>query len=204
MASDASPPTPAPPAPAGPGTSARRRPDPRVAAAVAVTVAAWASAFVAVRWTGTAFSPGPLALGRLLVGAAVLAGATALRGGWVRPSGREWALLALCGTAWFGAYNVALNAAAQRVDAGTAAMLVNVGPLLLAVAAGIVLREGFPGGCWPGWRWPSPVWCSSAPPPRRTPAPIRWASCSARCRPSPTRSGSSRRSPCCAACPRCR
>ena len=37
-----------------------------------------------------------------------------------------------------------LNAAEQRVDAGTAAMLVNVGPLLIALLAGIVLGEGFP------------------------------------------------------------
>jgi drug/metabolite transporter (DMT)-like permease len=45
---------------------------------------------------------------------------------------------------WFGAYNVALNEAEQRVDAGTAAMLVNVGPILIALLAGVVLHEGFP------------------------------------------------------------
>ncbi len=45
---------------------------------------------------------------------------------------------------WFGAYNVALNAAEQLVDAGTAAMLVNVGPILIALFAGLFLGEGFP------------------------------------------------------------
>ena len=55
------------------------------------------------------------------------------------------------GLLWFGVYNVALNAAEQRVDAGTAAMLVNVGPILIALLAGLLLSEGFPrtliGGC---------------------------------------------------------
>ena len=52
--------------------------------------------------------------------------------------------LILCGVLWFGIYNVALNEAERHVDAGTAAMLVNVGPVLIAVLAGVVLKEGFP------------------------------------------------------------
>ena len=39
----------------------------RAAAAAAVTVVLWASAFVAIRSAGGHFSPGALALGRLLV-----------------------------------------------------------------------------------------------------------------------------------------
>jgi len=46
--------------------------------------------------------------------------------------------------AWFAVYNVALNAAELDVDAGTAAMLVNTGPILIALLAGGVLGEGFP------------------------------------------------------------
>src|SRR5919107_6373848 len=57
---------------------------------------------------------------------------------------REWLLIAVAGVAWFAAYNVALNAAEQRVDAGTTAMLVNVGPILIALFAGLLLGEGFP------------------------------------------------------------
>ena len=34
--------------------------------------------------------------------------------------------------------------AERRVDAGTAAMLVNVGPIIVALLAGVFLREGFP------------------------------------------------------------
>jgi drug/metabolite transporter (DMT)-like permease len=115
----------------------------RTLLAVVVTLLAWASAFVAIRGVGEDFSPGALALGRLLVGTAVLGLLLAGRG-WVRPTGREWALLVVCGVGWFGIYNVSLNAAEQHLDAGTTAMLVNIGPILIAVFAGLLLGEGFP------------------------------------------------------------
>jgi drug/metabolite transporter (DMT)-like permease len=118
-------------------------PDGRTVIAVAVTLLAWASAFVAIRGVGEDLSPGALALGRLLVGTAVLALLVTGRG-WVPPNRREWALLAVCGVGWFGVYNVALNAAEQHLDAGTTAMLVNIGPILIAVFAGLLLGEGFP------------------------------------------------------------
>jgi drug/metabolite transporter (DMT)-like permease len=124
-------------------TSAPARPDTRTILAVVVTLFAWASAFVAIRGVGEDLSPGALALGRLLVGSAVL-GLLMVGRGWVPPTRREWALLVACGVGWFGVYNVALNAAEQHLDAGTTAMLVNIGPILIAVFAGLLLGEGFP------------------------------------------------------------
>lgn len=112
-------------------------------AAAGVTVVLWASAFVAVRHVGEEISPGALAFGRLLVGSLVL-GVAVLTRPWRRPARADWGLLVVCGLLWFAAYNVGLNAAEQRVDAGTAAMLVNIGPLMIAVLAGLVLGEGFP------------------------------------------------------------
>jgi drug/metabolite transporter (DMT)-like permease len=111
--------------------------------AVVITVLAWASAFVGIRGVLPDFSPGALASGRLLVGTAVLGLLMAGRG-WVRPDRREWALLVACGVGWFGLYNLALNAAERHLDAGTTAMLVNIGPILIAVFAGLLLGEGFP------------------------------------------------------------
>jgi drug/metabolite transporter (DMT)-like permease len=124
-------------------TTPTSAPNGRTIAAVLVTLLAWASAFVAIRGVGEDFSPGALALGRLLIGSLVL-GVLLSRRGWVRPTGREWALLAVCGVGWFGIYNLALNAAEQHLDAGTTAMLVNIGPILIAVFAGLLLGEGFP------------------------------------------------------------
>src|SRR5918993_281746 len=46
--------------------------------------------------------------------------------------------------AWFGVYNIALNAGERRVDAGTAAMLIQLAPILIGVLAGLLLGEGFP------------------------------------------------------------
>lgn len=111
--------------------------------AALVTVVLWSSAFVGIRAAGEDLSPGALSLGRLAVGSALL-GVFVLVQRERLPGRRELPLLVLCGVLWFGLYNLALNEAERRVDAGTASMLVNVGPVLIAVLAGVVLREGFP------------------------------------------------------------
>lgn len=113
--------------------------------AALVTVVLWASAFVGIRSAGHVFSPGALALGRLLIATAAL-GALAVSRREPLPSRRALPGIAICGVFWFGLYNIVLNEAERRVDAGTAAMLVNVGPILIAVLAGVLLHEGFPRG----------------------------------------------------------
>jgi drug/metabolite transporter (DMT)-like permease len=117
-------------------------------AAAAVTVLLWASSFVAIRHLGGELSAGPLSLARLLVGS-VLLGAFLLtrpaepaKQKW--PAKRDWPPLLACGLLWFGVYNLALNEAERRLDAGTAAMLVHIAPLLIALLAGLTLGEGFP------------------------------------------------------------
>ena len=112
-------------------------------AAVGVTLVLWASAFVAIRHLGSSFGPGSLALGRLLVGTLALGATLAVRGGWRRPDGSALPRLVVIGLLWFGVYNVALNAGELRVDAGTAAMLIQLSPLLVAVLAALVLGERF-------------------------------------------------------------
>jgi drug/metabolite transporter (DMT)-like permease len=118
-------------------------------AAVVVTVVLWASAFVGIRAVGPSFSPGPLTLGRLAIAAVVL-GLVVLpqlsRNSKKSPlpRGREWWPILAYGVMWFGGYNVALNAAEHLLDAGTAALLINVNPILVAVMAGLILKEGFP------------------------------------------------------------
>ncbi|MFD2082408.1 DMT family transporter [Actinopolymorpha cephalotaxi] len=111
--------------------------------AAATTVVLWASAFVAIRHVGAELSPGALSLGRLLVGSVVL-GVVMLTRPAPWPARSLWPRLVVCGVLWFGVYNVALNAAERRVDAGTAAMVVNVGPILIALLAGAFLGERFP------------------------------------------------------------
>ena len=110
--------------------------------AVAVTLVFWASAFVAIRHLGADFSPGALSLGRLLVGALCL-GVVALSRGVPHPTGREWVSIVAIGVLWFGVYNVALNEGEHRIDAGTAAMLIQVSPVLIAFLAAAFLHERF-------------------------------------------------------------
>ena len=116
---------------------------PAVVIAAGVTVCLWASAFVGIRYAGRHFQPGPLALGRLLVGSLAL-GALVLVRREPLPPRRALAGIAVCGVMWFGLYNVALNAAERHLDAGIAALLVNVGPIFIAILAGALLKEGFP------------------------------------------------------------
>lgn len=111
-------------------------------AAVAVTLCLWASAFVAIRHLGHDFSPGALSLGRVAIGALVL-GAVALSRGVVRPTARQWGSIVAIGVLWFAIYNIALNEGEQRVDAGTAAMLIQVSPVLIALLAAMFLSERF-------------------------------------------------------------
>ncbi len=117
--------------------------------AAATSIILWASAFVGIRQVGHQISPGALALARLAVGSTVL-GLVSLRRTWVRPTRTEWIRLTVCGVSWFGVYNLVLNEAERHADAGLAAMVVNIGPILIAALAGVLLHEGYPSGLLAG------------------------------------------------------
>jgi hypothetical protein len=64
-------------------------------------------------------------------------------GGW--PTRAAWPGILGSGPLWFGLYMVTLNWGERDVDAGPAAMLVNIGPILLALLGGCwLLHERFP------------------------------------------------------------
>ncbi|MDH3012108.1 DMT family transporter [Gordonia alkanivorans] len=127
------------------------------ALAALVTVVLWASAFVGIRALGESFSPGAMAFLRLLAAVlplTVIVLAVRLRRRSVVgddrpvttrfPRGRPLMLVIAYGVAWFAGYTILLNWAEQHLDAGTAALLVNLAPILVAVAAGLFFGEGFP------------------------------------------------------------
>ncbi|MEP6843616.1 MAG: DMT family transporter [Pseudolysinimonas sp.] len=132
--------------PAAEFTPHRRSVPPRglVLVAVIVTLLAWASAFVVIRGVAPHVPGGALALGRLVVGTVALGLVAIVQRGWLRPSRREWVQILVYGVAWFGGYNVALNIAEHSLDAGTTAMIVGSGPILIALGAGVFLGEGIP------------------------------------------------------------
>ncbi|GAB2749370.1 DMT family transporter [Streptomyces bullii] len=124
-------------------TSPPRRTELLAAGAATVTVVLWASAFVSIRSAGAAYSPGALALGRLLAGVLTL-GVICLvrREGW--PPRSAWPGIAVSGVLWFGFYMVVLNWGEQQVDAGTAALVVNIGPILIALLGARLLGDPMP------------------------------------------------------------
>lgn len=108
-----------------------------------VTMLLWASAFVVIRWVAPYLSPGPLALIRLVFGTATLSVLFVVRRRRI-PTGPALVLAIAYGVAWFAGYTVLLNWAEHHLDAGTAAMLVNVAPILIALLAGLFFGEGLP------------------------------------------------------------
>jgi drug/metabolite transporter (DMT)-like permease len=85
-----------------------------------------------------------MAAGRLLVGMAALTAFAVFRHRSPLPRGRTLALVLGYGVLLFGIYAVCVNAAERDLDAGTAALLINVGSILVAVLAGVLLGEGLP------------------------------------------------------------
>ncbi|MCI4085004.1 DMT family transporter [Streptomyces sp. MMS21 TC-5] len=111
--------------------------------AVTFTVFAWASAFVSIRSAGAAYSPGALALGRLLAASVVLGVLLPIRRQGLPPR-EAWRGILISGVVWFCGYTVALNWGERLVDAGTASLLVNTGPILMALLAARLLGEALP------------------------------------------------------------
>ncbi|MEW2559528.1 DMT family transporter [Streptomyces griseorubiginosus] len=120
-----------------------RRTELLAAGAATVTVVLWASAFVSIRSAGEAYSPGALALGRLLSGALALGVLCLVRREGLPPR-EAWRGIAVSGVLWFGFYMVVLNWGEQQVDAGTAALVVNIGPLLIALLGARLLGDAMP------------------------------------------------------------
>jgi len=107
---------------------------------VALTLVLWASAFVGIRHLGETVPPGTLSLVRLVL--MTLALLALMKGRVTRlPTRREWPLILAGGASWFGVYNLTLNEAERRIDAGTAALIIQIGPILVGLLATVLLGE---------------------------------------------------------------
>ncbi|MDH2413396.1 DMT family transporter [Nocardioides sp. CER19] len=112
-------------------------------AAVSTTLVFWASAFVAIRHLADTFHPGAMALGRMLVGAACLSVVALRRRPLPRPTAADWRVIVVIGVLWYATYMLALNAGERTVDAGTASMILQLSPIVIAVLAAVFLSEAF-------------------------------------------------------------
>ncbi|WP_241242598.1 DMT family transporter [Brevibacterium aurantiacum] len=112
--------------------------------AALLTMVFWASSFVVIRDAGDHYSPGPMSLLRMGAAVIVLSAWMLFRKPRFPTSKMSWLIMLIWGVAWFAGYTVILNAAERSIDAGTAAMIVNIAPLIVAIFAGLILGEGLP------------------------------------------------------------
>src|SRR5262245_25204721 len=108
--------------------------------AVALTVVLWASAFAAIRAALAGFSAVELSVLRLLVASLALA-VVAPRFGLRLPRRRDVPAFVAAGALGMSAYQLLLNSGELTVTAGTASLLVSMGPIFVAVLAAGFLGE---------------------------------------------------------------
>jgi drug/metabolite transporter (DMT)-like permease len=114
--------------------------DSRALLYVSVAVLSWSSAYASIAYALSAFTPGELAFGRLLLASGVFL--LYLR--WRRialPPPAAWPPLLGLGAIGLGVYHLCLNLAETRVPSGTAALLIALTPAATAVASALWLRE---------------------------------------------------------------
>lgn len=123
--------------------------DIRVLGAAAVAVVLGASAYAAIGASLGPYSPGPLALLRMLVASATVALYTVPSG--VRlPELRDLPAVVLAGLLAFALYNVALNHGQLSASAGTASLIIASIPLFTALLAVAFLGERLRLAGWSG------------------------------------------------------
>jgi drug/metabolite transporter (DMT)-like permease len=127
----------------------RRGIDVRLPAAVAAAVFFGASAYAAIGGALGSYSPGPLALFRMLVGATALA-AYASYSRMRLPSRRDLPAVALAGLLAFAVYNVALNYGQLTASAGAASLIIASIPIFTALLAVVFLGERLDALGWAG------------------------------------------------------
>jgi drug/metabolite transporter (DMT)-like permease len=125
------------------------RPDARLLAAVVAAVVFGASAYAAIGAALASYSPGPLALLRMLVALAVLS-IYAVVSGMRLPDTRDLPAVVLAGLFAFALYNVALNYGQLTASAGAASLIIASIPIFTALLAVAFLGERLDALGWSG------------------------------------------------------
>jgi len=123
--------------------------DARALTGVTVALLTWSSAYAAIAYALPAFSPGELALARLLVGSLCFAGLLRWRGETL-PAWHDWPRIALLGVLGLTTYHLCLNWAETRIASGTAAIVIALVPAATAAVAAVWMRERLAVRVWAG------------------------------------------------------
>jgi drug/metabolite transporter (DMT)-like permease len=127
----------------------RTEADARLLAAVAAAIFFGASAYAAIGDALDTYSPGPLALLRMLVASAVLTVYAAISRMRL-PEARDLPAVALAGLFAFALYNLALNSGQVTASAGVASLIIASIPIFTALLAAAFLGERLDALGWSG------------------------------------------------------
>ncbi|MDO1528905.1 EamA family transporter [Fulvimonas sp. R45] len=117
--------------------------------AIAVALLTWSSAYAAIAYALPSFTPGEVALARLLIASLCFAALLAIRRVPL-PAWRDWPRLALLGVVGLTVYHVCLNYAETRIASGTAAIIISLVPAATAAVSALWLRERLGLRTWVG------------------------------------------------------
>src|SRR5487761_415274 len=107
---------------------------------VTIAMLTWSSAYAAIAYGLDAFSPGQVALARMLLGSVCFLL-------WMRirrlplPPAAAWPPLLALGVVGLSVYHLCLNYAETRIASGTAAIIIALAPAATAAASALWLRE---------------------------------------------------------------
>jgi len=118
--------------------------------ALSITVICWASAFVNIRQSMPDYSPGSLALLRLLTASFILLLVYHRTPRKHRITLSELIRIAVLGALGIGGYHLLLNTGEQTIPAGIASFIISQIPIFTTLLAIIFLKERLSLHCWVG------------------------------------------------------
>lgn len=111
---------------------------------IGIALITWSSAYAAIAYALSSFTPGEVALARLALGSACFAVLL-----WVKrvplPQRRDWLQLAVLGVFGLTVYHLCLNYAETRIASGTAAILIALVPAATATLSAVWIGERLSG-----------------------------------------------------------
>jgi len=114
--------------------------DARALVCVTVAMLTWSSAYAAISYALSAFTPGEVALARLALALLCFLGFIGLRGMKLPPLS-QWPPLLALGVMGLTIYHLCLNDAETKIASGTAAIILALSPAVTGVASALWLHE---------------------------------------------------------------
>src|SRR5215469_8237455 len=114
--------------------------DGRALVFIAIALITWSSAYAAIAYSLASFTPGEVALARLIIGSLCFAALM-----WARrsplPRRSDWLQLAVLGVIGLTVYHLFLNYAETRIASGTAAILISLVPAATTTLSAVWIGE---------------------------------------------------------------